>query len=135
MIIPKSALCHRYSVFGAPELVSVAVDGMIPIRSVNPSFQPVIIYHRTRLPDFEGIDQNVATFELNVREQIEEPSKHEQLEKQDYSQLPDLSDSILSTDDKVKFRDLFVKYCDVFALSDSDSESKVLLSLRLTVAW
>ena len=33
--------------------------------------------------------------------------------------MPDLSESILSTDDKVKFRDLFVKYRDVFALSDS----------------
>ena len=71
MIIPKSDLCHRYSVFGASELVSVAVDGMIPIRSVNPSFQPVNIYHRTHLPDSEEVDQNVATFELNVTEQIQ----------------------------------------------------------------
>ena len=120
MIIPKSDLCHRYSVFGASELVSVADDGMIPIRLVNPSFQPVKIYRRTRLADFEEVDQNVATFELNATEKIEEPSNHEQLEKHDYSQLPDLSDSILSTDDKVKFRDLFVKYRDVFALSDSE---------------
>ena len=108
---------------------------MIPISLVNPSFQPVKIYRRTRLADFEEVDQNVATFELNATEKIEEPSNYEQLEKHDYSQLPDLSDSILSTDDKVKFHDLFVKYCDVFALSDSDSESKVLLSLRLMVAW
>ena len=120
MIIPKSDLCHRYSVFGASELVSVADDGMIPIRLVNPSFQPVKIYRRTRLPDFEEVDQNVATFELNATEKIEEPSNYEQLEKHDYSQLPDLSDSILSTDDKVKFRHLFVKYRDVFALSDSE---------------
>ena len=42
MIIPKSDLCHSYSVFGASEFVSVADDGMIPIRLVNPSFQPVI---------------------------------------------------------------------------------------------
>ena len=120
MIIPKSDLCHRYSVFGASELVSVADDGMIPIRLVNPSFQPVKIYRRTRLADFEEVDQNVATFELNATEKIEEPSNYEQLEKHDYSQLPDLSDSILSTDDKVKFCDLFVKYRDVFALSDSE---------------
>ena len=106
--------------FGASELVSVADDGMIPIRLVNPSFQPVKIYRRTRLADFEEVDQNVATFELNATEKIEEPSNYEQREKHDYSQLPDLSDSILSTDDKVKFRDLFVKYRDVFALSDSE---------------
>ena len=120
VIIPKSDLHHRYSVFGASELVSVADDGMIPIRLVNPSFQPVKIYRRTRLADFEEVDQNVATFELNATEKIEEPSNHEQLEKHDYSQLPDLSDSILLTDDKVEFRDLFVKYRDVFALSDSE---------------
>ena len=93
---------------------------MIPIRLVNPSFQPVKIYRRTRLADFEEVDQNVTTFELNATEKIEEPSNYEQLEKHDYSQLPDLSDSILSTDDKVKFHDLFVKYRDVFALSDSE---------------
>ena len=120
MIIPKSDLCHRYSVFGASELVSVADDGMIPIRLVNPSFQPVKIYRRTRLPDFEEVDQNVAAFELNATEKIEETSNYEQLEKHAYSQLPDLSNSILSTDDKVKFHDLFVKYRDVFALSDSE---------------
>ena len=120
MIIPKSDSCHRYSVFGASELVSVADDGMIPIRLVNPSFQPVKIYRRTRLPDFEEVDQNVAAFELNATEKIEETSNYEQLEKHAYSQLPDLSNSILSTDDKVKFHDLFVKYRDVFALSDSE---------------
>ena len=120
VIIPKSDLHHRYSVFGASELVSVADDGMIPIRLVNPSFQPVKIYRRTRLPDFEEVDQNVAAFELNATEKIEETSNYEQLEKHAYSQLPDLSNSILSTDDKVKFRDLFVKYRDVFALSDSE---------------
>ena len=120
VIIPKSDLHHRYSVFGASELVSVADDGMIPIRLVNPSFQPVKIYRRTRLPDFEGVDQNVAAFELNATEKIEETSNYEQLEKHAYSQLPDLSNSILSTDEKVKFRDLFVKYRDVFALSDSE---------------
>ena len=93
---------------------------MIPIRLVNPSFQPVKIYRRTRLADFEEVDQNVATFELNATEKIEEPSNDEQPEKNDSSQLPDLSDSIWSTDDKVKFRDLFLKYRDVFALTDSE---------------
>ena len=120
MIVPKSDLCHRYSVFGASELFEVADDGIIPIRLVNPSFQPVKIYRRTRLADFEEVSQNVETFELNATEQIEEPSNQEQLDKHDYSQLPDLSDSILSADDKVKFRDLFVKYRDVFSLPDSE---------------
>lgn len=71
MIVPKSDLCHLYSVFGASELVKVADDGIIPIRLVNPSFQPVKIYRRTRLADFEEVSQNVETFELNATEQIE----------------------------------------------------------------
>ena len=33
----------------------------------------------------------------------------------DYSDLPDLSDSVLSDGDKIKFKDLFQKYRDVFA--------------------
>lgn len=33
--------------------------------------------------------------------------------------LPDFSESILSADEKVKFRNLFEKYRDVFALSDT----------------
>ena len=35
-----------------------------------------------------------------------------------YSDLPDLSDSILSDDDSIKFRELFRCYRDVFALAD-----------------
>ena len=35
----------------------------------------------------------------------------------DYSDLPDLSDSALSDSDKVKFRNLFSKYHDVFPFS------------------
>ena len=36
----------------------------------------------------------------------------------DYSDLPDLADSVLSDGDKVKFENLFQKYRDVFAFSD-----------------
>ena len=41
MLAPRTDLCHRYSVFGASELVSVADDGTVPVRMVNPSSQPV----------------------------------------------------------------------------------------------
>ena len=36
----------------------------------------------------------------------------------DYSDLPDLSDSILNDDDRIKFRELFRCYRDVFAFAD-----------------
>ncbi|XP_022785634.1 uncharacterized protein LOC111325979 [Stylophora pistillata] len=68
MIVPKPDLSHRYSIFGASELVSVAEDGTIPIRLVNPSFKPVKIYRRTRLANVEEVDRYMATFKLNANE-------------------------------------------------------------------
>ena len=42
-----SELRHRYSVFGAAELVKVSSDATIPVRMVNPSSQPVMIFRKT----------------------------------------------------------------------------------------
>ena len=36
LVTPKSDLPHRYSVFGASELVKVSSDATIPVRMVNP---------------------------------------------------------------------------------------------------
>ena len=41
LVTPKSDLPHRYSVFGASELVKVSIDATIPVRMVNPSAQPI----------------------------------------------------------------------------------------------
>ena len=41
LVTPKSDLPHRYSVFGASELVKGSIDATIPVRMVNPSAQPV----------------------------------------------------------------------------------------------
>ena len=125
MISPRSELHHRYSLFGASELVKVAEDWSVPVRMVNPSSEPVKIYRRTKLADFEEVDQNIATFELSASCETEKTSpkgfnesennRCDYSEYKDYSQLPDLSGSVLSDGDKVKFRDLFKKYRDVFA--------------------
>ena len=64
LVTPKSDLPHRYSVFGASELVKVSSDVTIPVRMVNPSAQPVKIFRRTKLADFERVDNDVATFEI-----------------------------------------------------------------------
>ena len=71
IVAPRSDLPHRNSIFGAFELVKVAEDGSIPIRMVNPSAQPVKIYRRNRLADFEQADHNIATFQLNDVEKAE----------------------------------------------------------------
>ena len=124
MIAPRSDLSHRYSVFGAAELVRVAEDGTIPIRIVNPSSEPVKIYRRTKLASFEEVDQNIAAFEVDASEQIGKTPPpgfaDNQFDQRDYSKLPDLSDSVVSDDDKIKFENLFRKYRDVFALSDAE---------------
>ena len=86
---------------------------------INPSFQPVKIYRRTRLGDFEEVDSSIATFELNSIEHFKTPpSPTNDNSQHHYSDLPDLSDSTLSDGDKVKFKNLFDKYRDVFAFSD-----------------
>ena len=36
IVIPRSDLSHRYSIFGAAEIVKVSQNGTIPIRIVNP---------------------------------------------------------------------------------------------------
>ena len=41
-----SELRHRYSVFGTAELVKVSSDATIPVRMINPSSQPVIIFRK-----------------------------------------------------------------------------------------
>ena len=59
LVTPKSDLPHRYSVFGASELVKVSNDATIPVRMVNPSAQPVKIFRRTKLADFERVDNDL----------------------------------------------------------------------------
>ena len=86
---------------------------------INPSFQPVKIYRRTRLGDFEEVNSSIDTFELNsMKHSNSSPSSTDADSQHDYSDLPDLSDSVLSDGDKIKFKDLFRKYRDVFAFSD-----------------
>jgi len=123
LVTPNSDLPHRYSVFGASELVKVSSHGTIPVRIVNPSSQPVKIYRRTKLADFEQIENDLATFEIcderqsNMCEVKTGPSASgcQRQPQDDYSEFPDLSDSVLNEDEKVKFRNLFKKYRDVFA--------------------
>ena len=122
MVAPRSDLSHRYSVFGASELVRVAEDGTIPVRMLNPSSQPVKIYLRTRLANFEEVDQNIATFELNATEQVGEPPSPEstycQVEQNDYSELPDLLDSPISDVDRIKFQNFLrnIAMCSLFLM-------------------
>ena len=60
----RSSLTEKYSIFGAAELARISDDVTIPVRIINPSFQPVTIYRRTRLAVFEEMDSPIATFEL-----------------------------------------------------------------------
>ena len=67
VVVPRVDLPHRYSVFGASALVKIDERGSIPVRMVNPSAQPVKIYRRTRLGDFEQVNHDIATFKLTFR--------------------------------------------------------------------
>ena len=60
-IAPRMDLPHRYSIFGASELVKVAEDGSVPVRMINPSVQPVKIYRKTRLADLDSPKGTILT--------------------------------------------------------------------------
>ena len=111
---------RRYSIFGASELVKVTKDGTLPVRMVNLSARPVKIFRKTRLGDFESVDDRIETFQLSESpEEFTYSFKTSEKQSQaDYSEFPDLSDSVLSEADKIKFSDLFQSYRDVFAFTD-----------------
>ena len=116
-------MLHRYSVFGAWVLVKVTDDSTVPIRMVNPSSQAVKIFRGTRLADFEQVNSDIETYELHEAEQREVSavscnSHGHKLPQDDYSDLPDLSESVLDEGNRIKFRNSFKKNRDVFASSN-----------------
>lgn len=62
LLVPRSDLPHRYSIFGASELVKVTEDGTLPVRMDNPSARAVKIFRKTRLGDFESVEDRIETF-------------------------------------------------------------------------
>ena len=96
LVTPKSDLPHRYSVFGASELVKVSSDAtiptVIPVRMVNPSAQPVKIFRRTKLADFERVDNDLATFEISKNSPSSDAQHNSSDDRQQpkyYSEFPD----------------------------------------------
>ena len=119
-VVPRNDLPHCYSIFGASELVKVTEDGTLLDRMVNPSARPIKIFRKTRLGNFESVEDRIETFQLGEAPEVftysfKTGKKHSQA---DYSEFPYLSDSVLSEADKIKFGDLFQSYRDVFAFTD-----------------
>ena len=112
LVVPRNDLPHRYSIFGASELVKVTEYSTLPCRMVNPSARPVKIFRKTRLGDFESVGDRIETFQLSEapEEFTYSCQTREKQSQADYSEFPDLSDSVLSEADKIKFRDLFQSY-------------------------
>ena len=65
LVVPRNDLPHRYSSFGESELAKVTEDGTLPVRMVNPSTRPVEIFRKTRLGDFERVEDRIETFQFN----------------------------------------------------------------------
>ena len=120
LVVPRNDLPHSYSIFGASELVKVPEDVTLPVRMVNPTARPVNIFRKTRLGDFESVDDRIETFQLSeAPEEFSYSFKtRDKREQVDYSEFPDLSDSVLSEADKIKLGDLFQSYRDVVAFTD-----------------
>ena len=74
---------------------------------VNPSAQPVKNFHSTKLADFGRVDNDLATFEIGKNSpssDAQHKSSDDLQQPKDYSEFPDLSNSILNDDEKVKLR-------------------------------
>ena len=63
--VPQNDLPHHNSSFGASELVKVTENGTLPVRMVNPSARPVKIFRKTKLGDFESVEDRIETFQLS----------------------------------------------------------------------
>ena len=85
LVTPKSYLLHRFSVFGASELVKVSSDATIPVRIVNPSAQPVKSFRKTKLADFERVDNDLATFEIGKNSPSSDVQHNDLQQPKDYS--------------------------------------------------
>ena len=112
MVTTESDLPHPYSVFGASEFVKVSSDTTIPVRMVNPSAQPLKIFRRPKLADCERVDNDLATFEIGKNSPSSDAQHNSSDDRQQpkyYSEFPDLLNSILNDDEKVKFKNLFNK--------------------------
>ena len=99
--------------------------------TINLSAQSVKIFCKTRLGDFPSVGDEVEIFELRESPQevlsaMSEDQIKNKLPHRDYSDLPDLSDSVLNDDDRIKFRELFRCYRDIFAFPD-DQPGKISL--------
>ena len=81
------------------------------------------------MTDFECVDNDLATFEIGRNSPSSDAqcySSDDRQQPKDYSEFPDLLNSILNDDEKVKFKNLFNKYCNVFAFP-GDQLSKTSL--------
>ena len=72
---------------------------------------------RLKLVDFQQIGNDLATFEIDKNSPssaTQHSSSDDRQQPKDYSDFLHLSDSILNDDEKLKFKNLFGKYRDVF---------------------
>ena len=70
-----------------------------------------------KLVDFQQIGNDLATFEIDKNSPssaTQHSSSDDRQQPKDYSDFPHLADSILNNDGKLKFKNLFGKYRDVF---------------------
>ena len=92
------------------ELVKAFSHATIPVRMVNPSAQTVTIFRGTKRADFERVDNDLATFDIGKNSpsaDAQHNSSDDLQQPKDYSEFPDLSNSILSDDEKVELKNLF----------------------------
>ena len=70
------------------------------------------------MADFKRVDNDLATFEIVKNfpsSDAQHNSSDDRQQPKDYLEFPDLSNSILNDNEKVKFKNFFNKYRNLFA--------------------
>lgn len=133
MITAREDLPERYLTIGAAELVKLSEEHTVPIRLMNPTDKPVKIYRRTTLAQFNIVDPDIETFELNGK--TEDHAIHCNVQEQthrDYSSIPDVSNCAFGDRDKERLRNLLHDRHDIFATELKDLRHTSLAQYNIT---
>ena len=116
IVEPRTEFVDRYHVGGATELVKVWEDNSVPIRLLNPTNQPVRIYHKTCIGQMTMVDHDIAAFDLHQSDLEAEAGREIPTAVDCDRPSPlDISTEGLTEQQQTRLKSLLDAYQDIFA--------------------
>ncbi len=116
IIESNPTLAECYQVCGAVTLVRVTEEFTVPFRIINPTSQPVTIYHCTNLGQFSSYEAPQIVFVINTNNVPDDKFQHASL----LVESIDLSNSNIDDKQQAQLNKLLQDNHDVFALKDDE---------------